>query len=50
MGDTGDTAMNSRNNMTHTHTLAITCSKSHQSTSNQHVVFVMSSWHVDICI
>lgn len=28
----------------------ITCSKSHQSTSNQHVVFIMRSWNLDICI
>lgn len=30
--------------------ILITCSNSHQTTSNQHVVFIMRSWNVDICI
>lgn len=55
-GDTRwDWALNVRMNVTdtskHIHTyIHITWSKSHQSTSNQHVVFIMRSWDVDISI
>lgn len=35
---------------TNTHARTVTCSESDQSTSNQHVVFIMSSWHMDICV
>ena len=28
----------------------ITCPKSYQSTSSQHVVFIMRRWNMDICI
>ena len=35
----------------HIHTYKhITCSKPHQSTSSQHVVFIVGSWGVHICI